>query len=58
VRGYLENRGEREPVAENSSESGRAENWRVEIFLRESDAKGRSRCVDAKQQAATIAACR
>jgi outer membrane protein OmpA-like peptidoglycan-associated protein len=34
----VDGRGSREPVADNGSESGRAQNRRVEIFLREPQA--------------------
>jgi outer membrane protein OmpA-like peptidoglycan-associated protein len=34
----VEGRGEREPVADNANERGRAQNRRVEMFLRESSA--------------------
>jgi outer membrane protein OmpA-like peptidoglycan-associated protein len=34
----VEGRGAREPVADNGSEAGRAQNRRVEIFLREPEA--------------------
>jgi flagellar motor protein MotB len=33
-------RGEREPVADNASAAGRAQNRRVEIFLREPEQPG------------------
>jgi flagellar motor protein MotB len=38
TRVQVEGRGAREPVADNASDAGRAQNRRVEIFLRDPQA--------------------